>query len=201
MLGEAVDSVCIGQRGVEGDRAFAAGSAKRMAALFGFAARTAGGRVEIVFPDGRCFDARDEALDAAMSEVLGVPVALQGAGPVQHVDDSPVHLLTTSSIAWLRVRLPDAKIDERRFRPNVVLEAPGTGPIEQGWIGRTLALGDARLRITHPTERCVMTTLAQADLPADPRVLKRLGQDAGACFGVYAEVVQPGRVAVGDPAS
>ena len=201
MLGEAVDSVFIGKRGVEGDRAFAAGSAKRMAALFAFTARTVGERVEIVFPDGRCFDARDEAVDAAMSKVLGAPVALKGAGPVQHVDDSPVHILTTASLAWLRARLPEAKIDERRFRPNVVLEAPGTGPIEQGWIGRTVAIGGARLRITHPTERCVMTTLAQGDLPADPRVLERLGQDADACFGVYAQVVQPGRVAVGDPAS
>jgi len=44
-----------------------------------------------------------------------------------------------------------------------------------------------------------MTTLAQGDLPEDAKVLRCLAQDAQAQFGVYAEVVKPGRVAAGDP--
>ena len=197
MLGESLPAVFIGKRGVEGDRAFVAGSAKRIEALFTFSARTVGERVEVSFPDGRRFDVRDEALDAALSEALGAKVNLEGGGPVQHVDDSPVHILTTASLEWLQRRLPDAKIDERRFRPNIVLDGEG----EQAWLGRILSIGGAKLRVTYPTERCVMTTLAQADLPADPRVLRALAQERDACFGVYAQVVQPGHVRVGDPAS
>jgi uncharacterized protein YcbX len=54
------------------------------------------------------------------------------------------------------------------------------------------------LRVTAPTERCRMTTLAQGDLPEDAKVLRRLAEDAEAQFGVYAEVVKPGRIAAGD---
>jgi hypothetical protein len=43
-----------------------------------------------------------------------------------------------------------------------------------------------------------MTTFAQSDLPADPRVLKRIGRDANLRFGVYAEVLAPGTIACGD---
>ena len=43
-----------------------------------------------------------------------------------------------------------------------------------------------------------MTTLPQRDLPADPAVLRAIAQDADSQFGVYAEVLAAGRVAVGD---
>ena len=179
MLGERMQSLVIHAGGVEGDRVFAAGSAKQIASLFAFSARTGERGVEIVFPDGKVLPVGDA--DAALSRQLGMQVTLQKG----EVDDGPVHIVTTASLARLGA-------DERRFRPNIVLEAEG----EQDWLGRTLSVGEAKLQVTHPTERCVMTTLAQADLPADPRVLR-----AAPCFGVYARVVQPGRVSVGDPAS
>lgn len=183
MLGESVPSLVITSGGVEGDRVFAAGSAKRIEALLAFSARTRERGVEIAFPDGSVLAADDPGIHAALSRALGMQVTLQKG----NVDDAPVHIVTTASLARLRV-------DERRFRPNIVLEAKG----EDGWLGRTLGVGEVKLLVTHPTGRCVMTTLAQADLPADPKVLRALDQGV---FGVYARVVRPGRVAVGDPAS
>ena len=62
--------------------------------------------------------------------------------------------------------------------------------------------------VTDPSPRCVMTTVAQGDLPRDLEVLRTLarhnrietpGLGNFACLGIYAEVVRPGRVAVGDP--
>ena len=57
--------------------------------------------------------------------------------------------------------------------------------------------------------RCVMTTLAQSELPADADTLRTIAKHnridipqiggTSACAGVYADVVAPGRVAVGDP--
>src|SRR2546429_1320811 len=42
---------------------------------------------------------------------------------------------------------------------------------ENAWIGHTLAIGDeVRLRITGPCGRCVMTTLAQGELPKDSEI-------------------------------
>jgi uncharacterized protein YcbX len=81
-----------------------------------------------------------------------------------------------------------------------VVTTPGVGQPELSWPGNTLRIGaDVRLRVMAPTERCRMTTLAQDDLPMDPRILRCIAENADSCFGVYAEVLKPGRVSFGDP--
>lgn len=206
MLGEECAAVELETRGVVGDRLFALrdaegklGSGKNsrrfrdIDGLFGFRARGEG-RVEVMFPDGRRMHADDPAVHEALSATLGMPVRLSREEDVPHFDSDPIHLVSTGSLEWLRSRLPESRIDERRFRPNIVVE--GSGELE--WIGRTLRIGQAVLRVTSPTGRCRMTTLAQADLPADPRVLRAIAQESAQEFGVYAEVISPGRIAVGD---
>ena len=142
----------------------------------------------------------DPGVHGALSSALGTAVTLVRESRNPHFDDGAVHLVTTAALEWLRSRLPGSRVDERRFRPNIVMTAGGAGQPEQSWIGRTLRIGDeVALRVTAPTERCRMTTLAQGDLPEDAKVLRCLAQDAAAQFGACAEVVQPGRVAAGDP--
>lgn len=213
MLGEECREVELQARGLHGDRLFAVqdaegkfGSGKNtrrfrlIDGLLGLRARHAGEWPQIALPDGRQLRGDDPRLHDALSAALGTTVTLVREARVPHFDDSAVHLVTTAALEWLRLRLPGSRIDERRFRPNIVVAAPGTGQPEQSWLGRTLRIGaDATLRITSPTERCRMTTLAQGDLPEDAKVLRCLAQDAAVQFGVYAEVVQPGRVAAGDP--
>jgi uncharacterized protein YcbX len=71
---------------------------------------------------------------------------------------------------------------------------------ENAWIGRTLALGDAvRLSITGPCARCVMTTLAQGDLPKDAGILRAAAQHNRANVGVYASVLEGGKIRRGEP--
>lgn len=206
MLGEECAAVVLEARGVAGDRLYAVrdaegklGSGKdsrrfrNIEGLFGFRARGEG-RVEVAFPDGRRMRADDPAIHAALSAALGMPVRLARESDVPHFDSDPIHLVTTGALDWLRSRLPGSRIDARRFRANIVVEASG----ELAWIGRTLRLGQAVLRVTSSTARCRMTTLGQEDLPADPRVLRAIAQEAGQQFGVYAEVLTPGRIAVGD---
>jgi uncharacterized protein YcbX len=107
--------------------------------------------------------------------------------------------LTTASIAWLKVALPDVYADERRFRPNLLIDVPGAMQVERRWLGKILSVGDAvRLRVTGLTERCGMVNFAQADLPDDGRILRRITQEGDLHFGVYAEVLVPGRVNRGD---
>ena len=66
---------------------------------------------------------------------------------------------------------------------------------EQAWIGQTLAIGDdVRLRITGPCGRCVMTTLAQGNLPKDSGILRTAVQHTQGHVGVYASVMQGGTV-------
>lgn len=202
MLGETSERVDVDERGVRGDRLFAVrdergslGSGKttrrfrHIEGLFGFKALAG---PEIVFPDGTRMAASDAGVHAALSRILGLPVTLAREESMPHHDSAPVHLVTTASLRWL-------KADERRFRPNIVVDLPGEAPVEQGWIGKTLVLGDSVvLRIIEPTERCVMTTFAQEDLPADPSVLRRIAREANLQFGVYAEVLNPGTILRGD---
>ena len=66
-------------------------------------------------------------------------------------------------------------------------------------MGREIAIGpQVRLRVTMTTGRCVMTTLAQGDLPHDRGILRTAVQHNDAQVGVYAQVVAGGRVMRGD---
>jgi uncharacterized protein YcbX len=116
-------------------------------------------------------------------------------------DCASVHLLTTATLDRLRVLYPQGRFEVRRFRPNIVVEtASGENDfVENAWIGQVLAIGDAvRLSITGPCPRCVMTTLPQGDLPRDAGILRTAAQHNRANVGVYASVLQGGRVRRGD---
>jgi hypothetical protein len=112
-----------------------------------------------------------------------------------------VNLLTTSTLARLRELYPQGRFEIPRFRPNIVVEtASGEKAfVENAWIGQTIEVGDAvRLSITAPCGRCVMTTLAQGDLPQDAGILRTLVQHSKAQVGVYASVLRRGTVRRGD---
>jgi len=112
-----------------------------------------------------------------------------------------VHLLTTATLDRLRVLYPEGRFEVRRFRPNIVVEtANGEKEFaENAWTGQIVAIGDAvRLSITGPCARCVMTTLPQGDLPKDAGILRTAAQHNHANVGVYASVLQSGKVRRGD---
>lgn len=135
-----------------------------------------------------------------------------GGPPGTFVDYAPVHLLTTAALDYLRALHPAGRADARRFRPNVLIatNASQTGFVENDWVGRTLAIGEAvRLRVTDPTPRCVVPTLAQADLPRDLGILRTvvahnrppipaLGGATQPSLGAYAVVERAGVIRRGD---
>jgi uncharacterized protein YcbX len=93
---------------------------------------------------------------------------------------------------------------------NVVVDTTEDGFVENAWTGRSLEIGDAvRLTVFLSDPRCVMTTLAQGDLPKDNEVLRTLVRHnrvdvAGSlypCAGVYAIVATPGVTGAGDRVS
>jgi hypothetical protein len=119
-------------------------------------------------------------------------------------DLATIHVLTTGTLDRLREIYPDGRFEVRRFRPNIVVQTPPgeRSFVESEWIGQTLAIGDeVRLKITAACPRCVMTTLPQADLPADPGILRTAAQHNDAHVGIYAEVVQGGSVRRSDRVS
>jgi uncharacterized protein len=115
-------------------------------------------------------------------------------------DVASIHVVTTSTLHRLAEAAPGKDFDVRRFRPNLVIDTgEDVGFAEAAWVGSTLSIGaTAQLRITRHCPRCVMTTHAQGDLPRDPGILQTAARVSEANVGVYAEVVRPGLVGVGD---
>ena len=116
-------------------------------------------------------------------------------------DCATILLLTTATLNRLRDFYPQGRFEVQRFRPNIVVEPVATAPsfVENAWIGQPLAIGDdVRLRITGPCGRCVMTTLAQGDLPKDSEILRTAVQQNQGQVGVYAAVERGGTIRRGD---
>jgi len=210
-LGERLDAVEVDARGVRGDRLFAVtdrngkiGSGKttrrfrRLPGLFELCARSDGDAALVTLPDGRVLAVGDARLDAFLSERYGDELHVLRESAVPHLDAAPLHLLTTAALRWLQEALPASVIDRRRFRPNVVVAVAGTQVVEDGWVDRRFSLGGAIVRIVDRTERCVMATNAQDELPKDPSVLAAVTKLNDMCFGVSAAVERPGAVRVGD---
>jgi uncharacterized protein YcbX len=149
-------------------------------------------KAEEYWPDMEGLDYRDTVTDFNLPEGT-------------FFDCAVVHLLTTATVDRLRELYPEGRFEVRRFRPNIVVETASDGVkdfVENGWIGRTLAIGDTvRLSITGPCPRCVMTTLPQGDLAKDPGILRTAAQHNHANVGLYASVVRSGPVRRADPIS
>ena len=211
LRGERLEAVSLDGRGIVGDRAFAIcdttgklGSGKTtrrfrlIRGLFEFRAETDADGVVVHGPDGMCVRVGDQELDALLTSRYGEPLAVRQEGAVPHFDAGAVHLLTTSSLRWVEARYGHTGGDARRYRPNIILDTSGAGLMEQRWLGATLSIGSCAVRVIATVERCVMTNNAQDDLPQDDGVLRFLSRENQAMLGVYADVVVPGEIRVGD---
>jgi uncharacterized protein len=123
------------------------------------------------------------------------------------VDLAALHVVSTGALRRLQALLPKSAIDIRRFRPNIVIDSEVDDFVDNSWAGKTATLGSATIAFSLSAPRCVMTTLEQGGLPPDRSILQTLathnrvefeGFGNFACLGVYAEVVTPGVVNVGD---
>ena len=161
--------------------------------------------VENSDPSGHRDTVVPQKLGSALFAELGAPSPVpEGA----LFDVFPVSLLTTSTLAQMNLRQPQSRFDERRFRMNVIIGAAAPGFPENEWVGHEVRIGaTTRVQVTMPDPRCVMTTLAQEDLPADTGILKALvahnrlplaDGSLSPCAGAYAAVAAPGAIRTGD---
>lgn len=113
---------------------------------------------------------------------------------------TPLHVLTTATLAHLRALRPGSDWDARRFRPNLFIETTAglEGLVEQAWLGRQLLVGDATIGCVGTTPRCGAITRAQAELGADTGMLRTVVAAAEQNAGIYGESVVAGEVRVGD---
>jgi uncharacterized protein len=144
--------------------------------------------------------------DDVFSSIARRPVRLVHA-EAGGFDVAGVTLLGSSSTRQLAERNDVGSVDARRFRMNV--EIAGAQPHDEDtWNGRQLAVGDVVLRVGGPVKRCAATTRNPDTGVVDLQTLRMIRNargrqetpefGAGFYFGVYAEVLVPGRVHVGD---
>jgi uncharacterized protein YcbX len=121
------------------------------------------------------------------------------------LDVRPVTLVSLESVAELARRGGhDGALDPRRFRMTIEIEGVAAPHEEDSWAGLEVRAGDAVLRVGDHVPRCVVTTLDPATGIRDFPTLKVIKDYRGVTsdgdlpFGVYADVVGPGEVRVGD---
>jgi uncharacterized protein YcbX len=144
----------------------------------------------------------------AISEYVGQPLRLVEAGEDGEVDGGAVGAMTLISRASLR-RLAEqadqSRVDVRRFR--MLIEVDGVDAHEEdGWVGRTLRVGETILQGRGHVGRCVITNRDPDSGEITLQTLKILGRyrrdvetTEPVAFGIYGEVLQPGTIHVGDP--
>ena len=150
-------------------------------------------RTMVCTPSGGEFDVVDPALAADLGP--GVRVIKQDRGVF---DTMPLSLLSNQTVAALS-RLTGTPLVAQRFRPNLLVDVPGTEFPEDSWIGRTLRVGGLRMRVDQRDKRCVIVTVDPVTLRRDPAILGVIARERDTRVGVYGSAVEPGRVAVGDP--
>jgi len=196
-----------------------------------------GGRVNIALPDGKRVAADDPRVDDLLSRLTGRTVRLvrqrpdgatlerpdpdqllelgldaEVSGRILEIaqatpgdsftDEAPLHAITTATLEHIGV-------EALRYRPNLVIATPPGHPPygENDWVGKEVAVGEARMRVLTATSRCVVPTLEHGVLPRAPQALRTPaaenrwdtgGHGPQACAGAYLAVLTPGVIRVGD---
>ncbi len=172
------------------------------------AASEDGGRLRLTHPDLAPLtvdpDAEGDALaawaGALASDMQTGPYRLARAAEAMTDVDRPwVAVGNLASLRALSERV-GRPLSPDRFRANLWLD--GLAPWEErDWEGREITVGAARLRVTEIIVRCAATEADPETGRRDAPVVRALREAVGAPeFAVYAEVIDGGRVALGDPA-
>ncbi|MDX1998511.1 MAG: MOSC domain-containing protein [Thermoanaerobaculia bacterium] len=131
-----------------------------------------------------------EAL-ARVKAAAGDDAWLAASGEVGLFDILPLLVATDGAVAAFGR-------DIRRLRPNLLIGGV-SGLAETGWEGAELHIGDAVVGLDSLRGRCPMTTVDRDTLERDPEVLYDIGRRFRGRLALNAEVLRPGRVAIGDP--
>jgi uncharacterized protein len=132
------------------------------------------------------------------SELKGPPKVLQSDGhSFSDVAKKVVSIINLSSVRAIETMVGGA-VHPLRFRANLYLEGWPAWH-EASLVGATLAIGGARLKVVKRITRCAATNVdpdtAARDLDIPDTLMRRLGHNE---CGIYAEVIAPGEIAVGD---
>lgn len=199
-------------------------TARRRPELLHAAASYREGMPVVTLPDGRVVEGPGSRTDLLLSQWLGSPVSLVSSvaaapgraeyfedatddtsRPIEwtmperrYVDAAALLVLSTASLRTARALHPAGPWEPRRFQPNLLVDTPAEGWLEDGWIGGRLEAGTAVLAPSEGCIRCTMVTREQPGIGADREVFRVLARHHAARFGAWCDVAVPGAVTVRD---
>ncbi|MSP05795.1 MAG: MOSC domain-containing protein [Acetobacteraceae bacterium] len=167
------------------------------------------GEIAILAPDGSSVTANGQspegraAIGAFLTAYLGAEA--RGMPAFHHVAGYSfsdqrkqlISLISLNSLADYEAKVGGRR-HRRRFRANIWFA--GAAPwVEFNWIGREIQVGGARLRVTQRIGRCAATEVNPETAARDADPVAELRHLYGHTdLGVYAEVIEGGKCAVGD---
>ncbi len=145
---------------------------------------------------------------AALSAHLGRTVRVVEGIHRKAIDRGRAGAASVISRASLQAldRLAGEAVDARRFRMLIEVDGLAEAHEEDTWVGERVRVGGAVVRVRGHVGRCLVTQRHPESGTSDVPTLDLLRSyrgDSGTteplALGVYGEVLEPGRVAVGDP--
>ena len=120
--------------------------------------------------------------------------------PGTYFDVTPIHILTTSTLAFLHDKNPDSNWSTLRFRPNIVLDTGGgLELVENNWLGKSIRLGEVELSCDAPAPRCAITAHSQGEIISkDPKILRTIVRESNQNLGLYCNVNKSGIIRKGE---
>jgi uncharacterized protein YcbX len=143
---------------------------------------------------------------SALSDYLGQSLRLvESLGSVDRGARGAASLISRASLDRLAQAAGEPGVDVRRFR--MLIEIDGVAAhAEDDWVGRRVTVGAARVVFHGHVGRCLVTSrdpdtgeinLPTLDILRDYR--SELDTTEPLPFGIYGEVIVPGRIRIGDP--
>ena len=143
-----------------------------------------------------------DAISAHAGRRLRLVKSDEPAGAVDRARGQ-VSLVSDASVEEIGRQGGRDEVDPRRFR--MLVGVAGCEPHEEDeWVGRHVQVGEAVVLLRGHVARCAITTQNPETGVPDFDTLRTIKayrglRDGGLDFGVYGEVVEPGRARVGDP--
>lgn len=158
--------------------------------------------IEIVNKDGKVYDWQDKCLlqelEANTNRKLTAIQYAPDFVPFPSIEEDHLLLISEQALAELEQSIGE-KVDERRFRGNIVYQRTALEIAEEDLIGRKIKIGDqVVIQVNKFCERCMIITIDPETGEKQPAILKKIAKEKNNHFGLYGSVIHTGKINVGD---